>query len=75
VKLLSLSYIPGTDTDIGTYKIMELHTMRTSFTPKTLSGDLLVLADDNAWVEVWDWQAGTCAVLEHIDGQGTIQVR
>ena len=75
VKLLSLSYTSGAHTSIGTYEIAELHTMRTPFVPKMLSGDLLALADNDAWVEVWDWHAGTCAVLEHVDGHGTIQVR
>jgi hypothetical protein len=49
----------------GRYYFRTLNTIQSNFKPVTLQGDLLAISDDVAQTIMWDWRAGTSAILEH----------
>jgi len=62
-----------TDVD-GTYHLRTLNTIRSNFKPVTLQGDLLAISDDVARTTIWDWRAGTSAILEHRSDDSAVWV-
>jgi hypothetical protein len=49
----------------STYHFRTLSTIQSNLKPVTLQGDLLAIGDDVARTMIWDWRAGTSAILEH----------
>lgn len=58
--------IMSVDSNIdGTYHFRILNTIQSNLKPIALQGDLLAISDDAACTMIWDWRAGTSAILEH----------
>jgi hypothetical protein len=49
----------------GTYHFRILNSIQSNLRPITLQGNLLAVSDDVARTVIWDWSAGTSAILEH----------